>query len=71
MIRRTHVRWLSAIRPRSKSGDSPVGSLHSRAAARATLGTQTKKDCICFPPDEPPRNRGEFYCGLAGTRVNN
>jgi hypothetical protein len=36
-------------------GDFPLGSLESRAAARAMLDTVTAKDCICFSPEEPPR----------------
>lgn len=35
-------------------GDFPIGSLESRAAARSMLDTMPARQCICFPPDEPP-----------------
>ena len=37
-----------------KPGDFPIGSLESRAAARAMLGILGPSECICFPADEPP-----------------
>ena len=53
---------LSATNSEPKPGDFPLGSLESRAAACAILGTLTGEDCICFPPDEPP------YLELKGDR---
>jgi hypothetical protein len=46
----------AATNPRP--GDFPLGSTQSRAAARCllqggTLGV-SRKECICFPPDERP-----------------
>lgn len=35
-------------------GGFPLGSLESCAAARATLDDMARRECICFPPDEPP-----------------
>jgi hypothetical protein len=37
-----------------RPGDFPIGSIESRAVARAMLGASTDSDCICFPADHPP-----------------
>ena len=47
-------RSLPATHPGPKPGDFPIGSLQSRAAARSLLDTMPARQCICFPPDEPP-----------------
>src|SRR5208337_3977854 len=48
------VRRLPATHSGPKPGDFPIGSLQSRAAARSMLDTMPARQCICFPPDEPP-----------------
>ena len=47
-------RRLTATHSGPKPGDFPIGSLQSRAAARSMFDTMTTRQCICFPPDEPP-----------------
>jgi len=47
-------RSLPATHSGPKPGDFPIGSLESRAAARSMLDTAPARQCICFPPDEPP-----------------
>ena len=47
-------RGLAATCSGPKPGDFPLGSLESRAAARAMLDGLAGKDCNCFPADEPP-----------------
>jgi hypothetical protein len=37
-----------------RPGDFPVGSIESRATARAMLDAIENRDCICFPVNEPP-----------------
>jgi len=37
-----------------RPGDFPLGSIESRATARAMLGVTALSDCICFPADDPP-----------------
>src|SRR5215471_19954483 len=68
MAKKGLSRALPASNSCAKPGDFPLGSLESRAAARAMLGTVTAKDCICFPPEEPPdldqRNGQEGYRGF-------
>ena len=54
MAKKGFSRPLPASNSGAKPGDFPLGSLESRAAARAMLGTVTAKDCICFPLEEPP-----------------
>jgi hypothetical protein len=45
---------LAATNSGPKPGDFPLGSLESRAAARSTIDGMGGRDCICFPPNEPP-----------------
>jgi hypothetical protein len=47
-------RSLPATHSGPKPGDFPIGSLQSRAAARSMLDSTPARQCICFPPDEPP-----------------
>ena len=54
MKKTNNGRPLPATIPGPKPGDFPLGSLESRAAARAALGSSIEKSCICFPADEPP-----------------
>src|SRR5580704_799431 len=37
-----------------RPGDFPIGSIESRATARAMLEGIRNSDCICFPTDVPP-----------------
>jgi hypothetical protein len=45
---------LRATNSAPRPSDFPLGSVESRAAARAMLNHLAYSQCICFPADEPP-----------------